>query len=91
MGTTKALRRTGDRYPGGSASADFTSICLMMKIRVILSLVFLLTLNTGCIATMNSRMGSWVGEPVDKIVSSWGAPDSAMLLQDGGRDQRRAR
>ena len=35
-------------------------------------------------ATMNTVMKSWVGEPIDNLVSSWGAPDSRIARSDGG-------
>ena len=37
----------------------------------------------GC-ASMGTVMKSWVGHPIDDVVSAWGAPDSRMGRADGG-------
>ena len=39
----------------------------------------------GCITTQSRIMASWKGEPIDRAVASWGAPDATVDLGDGRR------
>ncbi len=41
----------------------------------------------GCATTANYEaiLRSWVGQPVDNLVSSWGAPQSSFKLSNGGQ------
>lgn len=35
-------------------------------------------------ATLDDRMQSWVGDSIDDVTASWGAPESQMNRADGG-------
>lgn len=41
----------------------------------------------GCATTANYEaiLQSWVGKPIDSLVSSWGPPQSGFRLSDGGQ------
>jgi len=47
---------------------------------VLCSLVFV----GGC-TTLENVMSSWVGEKSDNLLASWGAPDSTIQLDNGGK------
>lgn len=52
----------------------------------ILLIASLLLFITGCKhgpSRLARTMDSWVGDPVESLVASWGAPDSSMQLGDG--------
>jgi hypothetical protein len=53
----------------------------MKKRHFILALVFILLV--GC-TTMESVMKSWVGNNIDNVTASWGAPESRIARSDGG-------
>ena len=38
---------------------------------------------TGC-TTMSTIMSSWVGDSIDDVTASWGAPESRIPRSDGG-------
>ena len=48
-----------------------------MKRLLLISLLFCV----GC--TLDSEMKSWIGMPVDELLSEWGSPDSYIKLKDG--------
>lgn len=39
----------------------------------------------GCAAGFEKKLQTWVGAPVDSLVSSWGPPQSAFPLNNGGQ------
>lgn len=53
-----------------------------MKRVILLVVVVAVAGLVGC-TTTSAVMKSWVGEDQAKLLTSWGAPDSAMTLDDG--------
>lgn len=52
-----------------------------MKKVLLLSVVVL----AGCAGGFETKLQSWVGQPVDSLVSNWGPPQSSFPLQSGGQ------
>ncbi len=57
---------------------------MIKSIGVVLALALLFA---GCATTANyeAKLQSWVGQPVDNLVASWGPPESSYTLTNGGR------
>jgi len=52
-------------------------------IKKVLFAVLIMLFITGC-ATRASVMKSWLGNNIDNVTASWGAPSSIMQRNDGG-------
>jgi hypothetical protein len=55
-----------------------------MKKYLVAILFFIVILPACTVVTLNTKMESWVGKPIDDVSASWGAPDSSISRSDGG-------
>lgn len=58
-----------------------------MRASKFLFLIFSLLFFTGCATTgkYETKLSSWVGEPVAKLFDRWGIPDAQIDLPEGGK------
>ena len=52
-------------------------------VRYCMIIMFSIVILSGCVS-MDTRMASWVGDSIDDLTASWGAPDSRINRNDGG-------
>ena len=50
-----------------------------------ISVLVILFFCSGCPNSLSETMDSWMGVPVDRLVSSWGAPSRVYDTSDGGK------
>ena len=55
------------------------------RLLALVAVLFACLIAARCITRTSTVMRSWVGEPVDDLVSNWGAPDSVSKQNSGGR------
>lgn len=56
------------------------------RVRLAVAIICIL-LGSGCfhVQTIDKPMKSWTGQPADKVIESWGAPDNESTSSDGRR------
>ncbi len=80
-GTRKSVADCSPPNYGQTRSPEQT----MRQPYMLLQTLLLLTAALGCFQTQSKVMESWMGQPGDRLIQSWGAPDRSEALSDGTR------